>query len=104
MREISPAENMSADEFLQVANPMQQDIVNVIRKQKLSGVRKLPSKSLIDESSVLNVNFRNDLVDKIASLVDENLFGRSEMCQQFSMLLELSLNGQSKDLDSHLFE
>ncbi|WP_298942838.1 hypothetical protein [uncultured Psychromonas sp.] len=46
MREISPAENMSADEFLQVANPMQQDIVNVIRKQKLSGVRKLPSKSL----------------------------------------------------------
>ncbi|NMR27445.1 hypothetical protein HH219_18205 [Pseudoalteromonas sp. NEC-BIFX-2020_015] len=92
MREISPVENMSADEFLQVAHPVQQDIVGVIRKEKRAGERKLPSTSLIDQSAVLDVNFRKELIDKIASLVDENLFGRSEMCQQFSMLLELSLN------------
>lgn len=92
MREISPAENMSADEFLQIAHPKQQEIVAMIRKQKQSGGRLLPSPSLIEKSSVLDSKTRKELIDKIASLVDENLFGRSEMCQQFAMLLQLSLN------------
>jgi hypothetical protein len=92
MREISPAENMSADEFLKIAHPMQKEIVEEIRKQKQAGERLLPSSSLIDQSTVLDVKTRNELVDKIASLVDESLFGRSEMCQQFAMLLQLSLS------------
>ncbi|WP_067867880.1 hypothetical protein [Neptuniibacter marinus] len=92
LREISPAENMSSDEFLQFAHPEQIKIVNIIRQQKLNGERTSPSELLIDDSKILNEEFRKALIDKVASLVDENLFGRSEMCQQFAMLLSLSLN------------
>ena len=92
LREISPAENMSSDEFLQFAHPEQIKIVNIIRQQKLNGERTSPSELLIDDSKILNEEFRKALIDKVASLVDDNLFGRSEMCQQFAMLLSLSLN------------
>ena len=35
---------------------------------------------------------RKPLLDKVAALVDENLCGRSEMCQQFAELLDLALS------------
>ena len=92
LREISPAENLSVDEFLQIAHPEQRKIAERIREQKKNGDRQLPSKTLLDNSKLLNSDFRKALIDKVASLVDENLFGRSEMCQQFSMLLSLALN------------
>ncbi|WP_221075015.1 hypothetical protein [Agarivorans aestuarii] len=92
LREISPAENATAEEFLQVAYPEQRKIAERIRKQKQNGERTLPSATLVDDSVLLNHEFRKALIDKVASLVDENLFGRSEMCQQFAMLLSLALN------------
>jgi len=92
LREISPAENATVEEFLRVAHPEQRKIAERIRRQKQGGERALPSEALVDDSALLNREFRKALIDKIASLVDENLFGRSEMCQQFATLLNLSLN------------
>lgn len=92
LREISPAENATIEEFLQAAHPEQRKIAERIRKQKQNGERVLPSETLLDDSVLLNPEFRKALIDKTASLVDENLFGRSDMCQQFAMLLSLSLN------------
>jgi len=92
LREISPADNASVEEILQIAHPEQRRIAELIRKQKKNGERPLPSETLIDNSDLLNSEFRKALIDKVASLVDENLFGRSEMCQQFSMLLSSALN------------
>tara|TARA_R110002012_G_scaffold316195_2_gene530867 strand:+ start:2000 stop:2452 length:453 start_codon:yes stop_codon:yes gene_type:complete len=46
---------------------------------------------LYDESGVLEADKRKLLLDRVAALVDENLFGRAEMCQQFADLLAKSL-------------
>lgn len=91
MREISPAENISADEFLNTVSIDIKKFVEKIRKEKLSGNRPLPSQTLIDKSILLSATKRLKLLDKIALLVDENLFGRAEMCIQFSMLLYRAL-------------
>jgi hypothetical protein len=91
MREISPAENISADEFLNTVSIDIKEVVEKIRKEKLSGNRPLPSQTLIDKSILLSATKRLKLLDKIALLVDENLFGRAEMCIQFSMLLNRAL-------------
>jgi hypothetical protein len=40
---------------------------------------------------LLSGDARKRLLDKVADLVDENLFGRSEMCMQFADLLTLAL-------------
>ena len=48
MREISPAENMGADDFLEIAEDHQKNIVKKIRKEKINGERPLPSSKLID--------------------------------------------------------
>ncbi len=90
MREISPAVNMSADDFLLLA-PEHQEKVNLIRSHKVAGKRHRPSINLIDQSTLLDATFRAVLLDRVAGLVDENLFGRSEMCQQFALLLARAL-------------
>ena len=90
MREISPDVNMSAEEFLLLALELK-DKVSLIRRQKAAGERHRPSTSLIDQSKMLDATFRAALLDRVASLVDENLFGRSEMCQQFALLLARAL-------------
>jgi hypothetical protein len=92
MREISPAHNVSADDFIKMMPYEFRKIVEHIRNQKLSGIRQLPSTSLIDKSKLLNDDIRKSLIDKVAQLVDENLAGRSEMCEQFSLLLANGLN------------
>ena len=97
MREISPAVNMSAEEFLLIA-PEYKDKVNLIRGQKAAGQRHRPSTNLIDQSTLSDATFRAALLDRVAGLVDENLFGRSEMCQQFALLLARAL--QFKGLDA----
>ena len=91
MREISPAENMSTDDFLEIAGDYEKSIAKKIRKEKVNGERPLPSTKLIDSSKILNQSIRKTLLDKVATLVDENLFGRSEMCLQFANLLQQSL-------------
>jgi hypothetical protein len=40
---------------------------------------------------LLSAQVRHRLLDKVAYLVDENIFGRSEMCMQFADLLRLAL-------------
>ena len=92
MREISPATNMSAEEYLRLAPPEGQELVRRIRRQKEEGTRPMPSASLIDCSVLLTAQRRKSLLDRVAVLVDENLFGRAEMCMQFSSLLAMALS------------
>jgi len=91
MREICPAENMSADEFLDLASEEAKTVVSEIRRQKQNGTRPRPSTKLIDRSLLLAKPQRERLLDAVAELVDENLFGRSEMCLQFADLLQRAL-------------
>src|SRR5208282_1561461 len=92
MREISPAVGISADDFLRSAPDEVKQIVAEIRREKRAGLRKYPSAKLLDCSRVLTTMQRKPLLDKVAALVDENLCGRSEMCQQFAELLHLALS------------
>jgi len=91
MREISPAKNASADYVLKIAPPKVQQIVSQIRDQKKKGTRPRPSNSLVDRSTLLTPIQRRRILDAVAGLVDENLFGRSEMCTQFADLLQRAL-------------
>lgn len=91
MREISPAENMSVENFLKMSDVQAREHVSTIRKQKKNGLRPKPSTCLIDKSVLLDKIKRLTLLDKVASFVDENLFGRSEMCIQFADLLQRAL-------------
>lgn len=91
MREISPAVNLTADEFLARSRKEIRAIAESIRKEKSEGKRPLPSSSLIDNSNILTYEQRSQILNKVAILVDENLFGRSEMCIQFSLLLDKAL-------------
>ncbi len=72
--------------------PEMKEIVFKIRDEKNNKSRPLPSVVLLENSDILTSGKRKKLIDKIAMLVDENLTGRSDMCQQFSMLLSKSLN------------
>jgi hypothetical protein len=91
MREISPATNASADEFLETRPSHAKLLVTEIRRQKQAGERLRPSSTLIDRSALLTKASRGHLLDAVAAFVDENLFGRSEMCLQFADLLRLAL-------------
>ena len=91
MREISPSVNLSCEEFYKTLLPQSQAIVDRIRSEKNAGNRPMPSTRLADYSLLLNENLRRGLLDKVASLVDENLAGRSEMCIQFALLISHAL-------------
>jgi hypothetical protein len=90
-REISPAVNASADEYVSLLPPPLQGLISRIRAQKESDSRTRPSASLIDKSAMLTPEKRAALLDKVAELVDENVGGRSDMCLQFAGLLNLGL-------------
>jgi hypothetical protein len=90
-REISPAEGMSADKFLDLMGEPMRGVVSRIRAEKDDGTRPLPSKTLVDTSAMLTPGKRAALLDKVAEMVDQNLCGRSEMCLQFAGLLNLAL-------------
>ncbi len=91
MREISVAEGMTVDEYLQYVAPELKPLVARIRQQKIEGRRIMPSQTLIDRSRLLNSSQRNRLLDRTAALVDENCCGRSDMCSQFAQLLQQAL-------------
>jgi hypothetical protein len=94
MREISPAIGISVDEFIEFA-PEVKPLVAEIRRQKQNGERSCPSAKLIDKSSLMTEIHRKRLLNQIAALVDENYAGRSEMCQQFALLLDRLLKHYS---------
>lgn len=91
MREISPALNASADEYFSIVPEPLQSIITLIRAEKERGSRSRPSAKLIDRSALLTSGKRAALLDKVAELVDENLTGRSDMCLQFTALMNLAL-------------
>ena len=92
MREISPAVNLSADEyFAAIPSPEIRQFVISVRQQKTAGTRPRTSATLIDRSALLTKPIRATLLDRIATLVDENIYGRCEMCEQFADLLQRSL-------------
>jgi hypothetical protein len=91
MREISPAHNVTAEEFLGYMPQEYRAIVDSIRAQKRAKTRPAPSSNLIDQSTIANEALRGELIDRVAALVDENLAGRSEMCEQFALLLARAL-------------
>ena len=90
MREISPA-NIPCDLFLRFAPKSAKEVAKRIRAQKREGTRPMPSSSLKDPSALLTRAQRVEILDTVAALVDENLFGRSEMCIQFADLLQRAL-------------
>jgi hypothetical protein len=90
-REISPATNATADEYLKVLPAGSQALIAEIRRQKAADSRPRPSGSLVGFSVVLTEPRRRALLDAVAALVDENLSGRSDMCQQFADLLHRAL-------------
>jgi len=92
LREISPALNATADQFFATLQPPLMALVTDIRQQKARGSRMRPSVVLIDNSGLLSAKGRTTLVDKVAELVDENLCGRGEMCEQYAVLLALALD------------
>lgn len=91
MREISPAINLTPEQYFARLSPDRQEKISAIRSQKDERVRPRPSARLNDRSAVLTSEIRRALVDWVAELVDENMFGRSEMCMQFAELLARSL-------------
>ena len=66
-------------------------VVTEVRRQRDAGERAKPSAKLIDRSVSLTPEKRIILLDKVASLVDRNWIGRSEMCIQFAALLQRAL-------------
>jgi len=90
MREISPALYMTAGQYLERC-PELKPIAAEIRRQKEAGERTFPSTVLVDKSSMLTKDVREELLDKVAALVDENVVGRSDMCLQFADLLNRGL-------------
>ena len=91
-REVSPSYDVSAEDFLQLLSAEELALAERVRAQKRAGERPVPSRSLIDRSSQLDARRRAELLDWIARMVDENVLGRSEMCIQFSALLQRALS------------
>jgi hypothetical protein len=91
-REISPALNMTVDEYVSVVPSPLKGIISRIRAEKESDSRSRPSTSLIDRSAMFTPGKRAALLDKVAEFVDENVAGRSDMCLQYAKLMSLALN------------
>lgn len=92
--EVSPVEGMSADEYvarLVAAQDPTLALLRRIRREKARAARPRPSTRMLGEMTLPELELRTRLLDKIAELVDENVFGRSEMCLQFAALLARAL-------------
>jgi len=91
MREISPAIGLTVDEYMDRTGYLFRPLVEEIRRQKRAGIRSRPSSSIVDQSALLTAPHRASLLDKVATLVDENYSGRADMCLQFADLLGRAL-------------
>lgn len=63
------------------------DLINKILEDKKTGNRSKPSSKLKLGRSKIKDQLRRDVVDVVGGIVDQNLFGRSEMCVLFAILL-----------------
>ena len=104
-REISPAENLGVDQYIsmkiQQGNPFIIENLKRIRTEKADGKRPKPSSRLTGDATNPSVDIQKLILDQVSLLVDENLFGRSEMCIQFSSLLALALKHCSFDAKAY---
>jgi hypothetical protein len=100
--EVSGFQGRSVEETLALADPQTRHIAYTIRRQKSAGTRPMPSRHLVSSGSQPTQTTRERLLDKIASLVDENIFGRSEMCIQFAILLEHALTSMGMDASARV--
>lgn len=91
LRELSPVVNLPVEQYVKMIPPEFSEYLRKIRKQKRKGTRPRPSAKLIGESKVTTAEYRIAIMDKVASLVDERLFGRHEMCKQFAVLMQRAL-------------
>lgn len=93
-REVCPAsdQGFSVDEYLATLDPVTRAFADKIRELKASGPRPRPSARLILAGAAPSPDWRPALLDRIAALVDEDLFGRSDMCKPFAFLLAEALN------------
>ena len=91
MREISPAVGLSVDDYVKMIPAEMKRIVDEIRRQKRDDTRPKPSAILIDRSEIMTQPLRSKLLDAVATLVDENYAGRSEMCLQFAGLMHRAM-------------
>lgn len=93
MREISPVLGISVDGYItQFVPDAFKPLIAEVRRQKGAGLRRVPSATLIDKSTVLTAEARKMVLDQVAQLVNENYVGRGEMCLQFAGLLNRGLN------------
>ena len=101
--EVSPVVGISADEYVKrlVAQKAPSlSLLRRIREEKARAVRPRPSAHLIGEAIRPPRELRARLLDKVADLVDENVFGRSEMCLHFATLLAKALRLQGITAES----
>jgi len=92
--EVSPIHDMTADDYvarLVADRAPTLPVLRRIRNEKARGTRPRPSSRMIGDATLPTLELQARLLDKIAELVDENVFGRSEMCLQFAALLAKAL-------------
>lgn len=92
--EVIPYEGVTVNQFEErIALDIKSSaILCKIRTEKSKGIRLLPSSRIIIKSGCIPIEEIKWLVDYTASLVDENAFGRSDMCLQFAWLVSEYLN------------
>ncbi len=93
-REVPDVHGMTADEvvcLVRLQGGTKLEFLRRLRYEKHKGVRPLPSARLVGETAEPAREIRRSLVDEVARLVDENIFGRSNMCFQFANLLARAL-------------
>jgi len=70
-----------------------------IEEDKLSGNRALPHDNSILGDSIIPTEIQEELLDIVAIIVDQNQFGRSDMCMQFAVLLSEALKEMGHDAE-----
>ncbi|HEY9680370.1 MAG TPA: lasso peptide biosynthesis protein [Oculatellaceae cyanobacterium] len=117
MRIVTDVGGLSFDEILPTLSSEKRDFVQTIIERRKTRTRPKPSKKLLDRSALLSTQKRARLIDQVALLVDENMYGRSNLCFQFAELIQRALThsglpakavvGMARYLDRHetiLFE
>ena len=93
------------------SNKLQEPILNKedhetlkrIRNEKKNKTRKKPSSNLLTNGDFISIELRKYIVDKCAEFVDENKYGRSDMCIQYGVLIKYMLKNYA-NVDSKIME
>lgn len=79
LQETSVFVNLTKEDLLSFPPPARIHI-DKIRREKFNHTRPRPSQTLIDKSTIMSSDQRKRLLDAVALLVDQDLFGRCGMC------------------------